>query len=355
MEKTLKLNSNIEFLNDDAYASVSLNPYFQWAKVVITDDLPNANKQRVPETEFDNLIKTGTLSPVKMEYGKPTDHKDAMGKPIGTIAQIVKETNKLIALLALWKKERPTDVAMLKDMYTKNVPPQVSWEISYAESEYKDDIEDLKGAVLTGLTVVENPAYTGRTAFVAMSSLKSDEWTHESVDELLNNLFSVAEPQEKEWLLDNLKKRLLESNSSLEDNMTLEELQAKYDQLETEHTQLKQELQTKQAELDVLKSYKETVEAEKAKAEKESKIRTKFKEANVEKDETYFNENMPKFLEMSDELLDFIVQEFVAFSQKKTDATNRNPKVPPVTGTGELDLDDPLALGRALRELKTKK
>ena len=139
MTNTIYLDTQINLLTEqefgEASAAISLNPAFQWAKIIVTDDKANLNKQRIPREEFVNLIRTGLFAPVKMSEAEITNHKEAIGKPIGTITQLLEDTDKLIALAALWKKERPDDVAMLKDMYTKGNLPNVSWEISYAEEK----------------------------------------------------------------------------------------------------------------------------------------------------------------------------------------------------------------------------
>jgi len=310
-DKLLNLKTEIELLNDEeAFASVSLNPRYQWAKIVVTDDQPNVNKQKVPIEEFENLIKTGILSPIKMEYGKIAGHEEAVAKPIGVISQMVQESNKLIALAALWKREREEDITVLKKMYTDGTPPQVSWEISYAESEIDDDgVETLKGTILNGLAIVSRPAYAGRTPFVAMSSDNNEEETQ--VEEL-------------------------------------EQAKAKVAELETALSEKVVELEKKEEELTALKEFKAEVEDKEAKAEKMKNILKKFEDAGISKEDTYFEENKEKLLGMSEELLDFMIQELVAFSENHAEASTKN-KIPNVPATS-FNLSDPKELARALRE-----
>jgi len=314
--KKLLLNTSIELIdNDESFASVSLNPFIQWAKIVITDDQPNANKQKIPLEEFDNLIKTGIHAPIKMEFGSIADHKEAKGKPIGVIANIVKEANKLIALAAFWKKEREDDVAMLKDMYLKNQPPQTSWEVSFSESSVdEEEIESLKGTILNGLAIVTNPAYVGRTPFIAMASEENKE-----------------------------------------SSMTIEEYEAKIKELQNLLTQKEEAEKTVNAELEELRKYKADAEKIKSDEIRMASIRNKFKEANVEKEEKYFEDNREKFLGMDDSLIDFVIQEFVSFSSKNADASNKT-KIPNVRNTNDEDnLKDPKVLAQKLRELRLKK
>jgi hypothetical protein len=200
--KSIELKTNIELF--EANASVSLNPLYQWAKIVVCDSDPNANKQQVPESEFDNIIKTGINAPIKMARNQISKgHKEALGNPIGVISNLSKEGNKVIALAALWSKERPDDIALLKKMYDEGNPPNVSFELAYASSDMVNDVEVLKDCVLNGLAVVGMPAYSGRTPFIAFSSVEIEEvtaelseaavWTRAFIDDLPDSAFLYVE------------------------------------------------------------------------------------------------------------------------------------------------------------------
>lgn len=326
-DKTFIIPTQFELLDDnEEVASVSLNPLYQWAKIVVTDDQPNANKVRVPESEFDNIIRTGIFAPIKMAEKEISDgHDEAFGKPIGIISQLTKEGNKIIALAALWKKERPNDIQKLKEMYKNGTPPQVSWEISYVESAIEDGgIEALQGTILTGLTVVGMPAYTGRTPFVAMSSKENKED------------FSVEDKEILEQKISELEQKLADALKQLEDKNT--------------------ELQTNLSELDTLRTFKAEFDK---KAEEETKlasIKTKFTEANLAKEDDYFVANKELLLGLSDTALDFMIQELVAFSSAKNEkeSSEKKPKVPDLKDNKNNDLEGPKALGQALRERLNK-
>jgi hypothetical protein len=338
-ENKLYLNTAFEFIENEsqegeAFSAVSLNPQFQWAKIVVTDDLKNANKQRIPEDEFSNLIKTGTHSPIKMARGEISrGHDEAFGNPLGVIANLAKETNKVIALAALWKRERPDDVNKLKEMYTNGTPPNVSWEISYTESEVDTEgVETLKGVALNGLAIVGMPAYEGRTSFVAMAA-KDTEGD--------------------------------DSNKEKEKLDELELLKQELADLKTKFEEKQNELNTKQAELDSLqtelaeyKDYKDTIERSKAEAEKLQAIKTRFVEAGIEKDENYFTEKSEFLLKLDDEELNFMIQEMVAFKESiASDQSDKKPKVPDIKNLDKdnIDLSNPKDLAKELRALKAKK
>lgn len=313
-DKKLSLNTQLEFIDDSnmAEATISSNPYFQWVKIVVTDDQPNLNNQRIPLEEFSNIINTGAHTPIKMTYQKISGgHKEAMGQVIGSVAQLIQEQNRIIALAALWKKERPDDIAMLKEMYEKGVPPNVSWELAYAESKLEEEIESLFGVSLTGMAIVSNPAYAGRTKFIAMAS---DEDEEENVEEL-------------------------------------EQLKQRVSELEAELAERDAKLANSETELTDLRVYKQTVEDAKAAEEKLSNIKTKFQEAGIEKDEKYFVDNKDTLLALSETALDFMIQELVAFKPAEASASDKKVKVPNLTGEIKVT-KDPRELGRALREKK---
>jgi len=200
MTNTIKLNAQLELLDkqeeNTAFSSVTtLNPSFQWAKLVVTDDQPNLNKQRIPIEEYENLSQTGIHTPIKMAE-TISGHEDAT--PIGTLTHLKTEGNKLLGLAALWKREREKDVTMLKQMYTDGTPPNVSWEISYAEAKEDDEgVNTLYGTALNGISIVANPAYAGRARFVAMSEKNNESKGDKKVDELEKAIQKINALEEK--------------------------------------------------------------------------------------------------------------------------------------------------------------
>lgn len=316
-ENKTKFTAQIEFVDDPniAEAAIADNPFFQWAKIVVTDDKPNLNKQRIPLDEFGNLIKSGLYTPIKMSFSEISKgHKEAMGKVIGTITQLTQDNDKLIALAAFWKKERPEDLEMLKDMYTKNMPPNVSWEVAFSESKFDEEgIETLIGDKLTGLTIVSNPAYGGRTPFIAMSSAETEE------DDLVEEL---------------------------------EEYKSKVTQLEKELSDIKASMAEKETALAELQEYKTKIEEAKAADEKFVAIKDKFKNAGIEKPEEYFVTNKEKFLGMKDSDIDFMIQELIAFKNASASTDTTNPKVPNLRGNTPQEKLSPKELGKLLRENK---
>ena len=174
----------------DAVASFLRNETVVWTKFVLTDDVPNGNKMRIPHEEFPNLMDSGLHMPFKMAFGEINRGHDG-AFPLGTIAHIKEEEidgrHLLVGLAALWSKERPEDVLMFKSAMASEKKPQVSWEILYGDySSNEDGTIDLKDTSLSGVTVVGDPAYEGRTPVLAVAA---KQWSRPYLEELPEDAF----------------------------------------------------------------------------------------------------------------------------------------------------------------------
>ena len=181
----------------EAYAAVTRNPMVSWAKFILTDDKPNANKQRIPKEEFPNLINSGIFMPIKMATGQIKEgHEESV--PLGVITHLKDLGNQVGGLAALWKKERPDDVDLVKKMIDEGKKPQLSWEIAYSSTKENDNgVSDLLGTSLRASTVVGMPAYEGRTPIIALAAKNSNE--EDSTLEELTNRISKLEKEIKTW------------------------------------------------------------------------------------------------------------------------------------------------------------
>jgi hypothetical protein len=287
---------------DEEFASLVLNPAVTLCKFVLTDNLPNANKKRIPLKEFDNLIKTGIFMPIKMALGQIADGH-ALSFPVGVISHLKKVNNQIHGLAALWDRERPEDVKLIKDRFASGKQLQLSWEIMYRnESVMEDGVTDLEDTALRAVTLVGEPAYEGRTPIIAVASITNNQ--------------EVNKLEE----LEQLKVKITELEFSLT---------AKDEELKLLNTKVSE----KDSELGTLREFKSTIETEKAAIEKLSLIQTKFKSANLEKEDSYFVENKDKLLSMEPDTLDFMIQEMVSFSAKVIkDGTSSKVVVPPMKG-----------------------
>jgi hypothetical protein len=323
MEETkIEVKNDLSMVSDapeEAFASINLNPTVAWAKFILTDDLPNANHERVPEEEFNNLIKTGTYMPIKVAEGGIADtHKDA--KPIGVIAHLNKVKNQILGLAALWERERPEDVNMIRERFKEGKPLQLSWEILYGESSKGEDgTTNLLNTALRAVTLVGLPAYEGRTPILAVASENTNK---------------------EETILDNELK-------TAQDRAT--ELEASLAQKEEEISSLKNQL----TELEELRTFKNGIMKEREEKEKLSAIKTKFSDSGLTKEDNYFEDNKSMLLSLSLEALDFMLQEMVAFSSKESNSNKKETIVAPPLLANKNEKPSISELAKFLREKKS--
>lgn len=320
VEKTYKaeivrLQDNPEF--QEAFASFSNNPLFNYIGFVLTDDKPNANKQRIPKDEFSSLIKSGFHTPLKMELGTIGDHPNSV--PIGVITHLTEKDDTIKAIATLWSEEFKDNISIIQEYYEKKKPLNVSWEIRYRDSEIDDDgVENLHGTLLRAATIVAIPAYGGRTPITAFASKQEEDITLDELKELKDKL-------------DEATAQLTEKTQELDQKVA--------------------ELATTQEELETLREFKAEVERKEADAEKLNEIKAKFAEAGLEKDEDYFEQNKETLLALTPESLDFMIQELKAFAStidRKAESTS-STSIPNFTNS-----DDNIDVGALVKELRAR-
>lgn len=400
----IKTNNVVELINEAdvattfgevALASILINPSVAWAKFILTDDLPNANRQRIPQEEFKNLIKSGVYMPLKMKEGSIADgHEEA--KPLGVITHLKQVGNQVIGLAALWMKERPADVEYIRSSIGSR-PINLSWEILYEDFDIEESgVIALKNTALAGATIVKRPAYEGRTQIIALASkgsvaedklLNDDDYfivkengeklfpyrdtlgnvDVESVKSFLASVDSLdLTEQEKEFLKDKANKLLSESSQSgLSSNMEdktlneLEEIKTQFSELQSELekrdakiAELEKQIQDSLSELEQLREFKASVEKEIKERERLEEIKKKFVEAGINKPEEYFTANRDYLLGLDDGWLEFLIQELTAaFSESSVKEKEQKPTIPPITNTnsGKPSISE---LAEALRNMK---
>jgi len=321
----------------EAVASISLNPNVAWLKMVITDDKPNANAMRIPKEEFGNVLKTAVYMPIKMARGNISEGHDETF-PLGSIAHLVEKDDHVVALAALWTKERPEDIKYLKERYTNGQSIDVSWELNYdVEASQKDEsgILELRNIEMNAVTIVGLPSYMGRTPVTAIASKEDHQGD--------NNTMDTINREDHDKIVAGLNKEINELKDELKAaTAEIEKLRP----MEEELAGLKSELDDLKPKYEELATFKATIDAEKEKEEKLAAIRSKFAEAGLEATDEYFAEREEKLLAMSDEQVDFFIQELVAFKQEpdEEDASAEasisiTSKLPDVKGKTQGDVE----------------
>lgn len=299
----------------ESLAAVGMNPTITWAKFVLTDNLPNANKQRIPLSEFANLIKTGIFMPIKKAWYTISETHDEV-YPLGVITNLKRDKDELsgveriTGIAGLWSRERPQDIDELKEMAASGEPIDLSWEILYEDSTLAEDgVSDLHGTALKATTIVSNPAYAGRTRIMALAA-KEGEGSKDPI--------TITEENKLEEL------ELLKTKVA--------ELEGKLQEAEKALATEKELSAAKEEELTSLKEFKASIEKTEKDEERIKEIKAKFVEAGIEKQDEYFTEKRETLLGLSTEDLDFIIQELVSFKTKEDTSEASSTKVPRITG-----------------------
>jgi len=305
--KMLKIQANdVKLIEDtdeinEAFASISRNPNVTLVKFILTDDKPNGNKDRIPKEEFANIIRTGLFMPVKMANNEISQGHDGT-YPLGSIAQLAEIEDRVEGIAALWDRERKQDVDYLKERYSSGKSIDISWEITYQDYVVDDDVKSYQGVSLNAATVVGIPAYQGRTPVTAIAEQRK------------NNMDTIDKATHEE-IVDALK--------------------SERDTLKTEKEVLAEELNTikdEQADYEDLKKFKTKYDAEQERLAKVETLKTKFEEAGLEvglEDETKVN----TLLEMSENALDFYIQDLLAFASQETDEAEAGLRRKTITST----------------------
>lgn len=332
--------------------------------LIITDFMPNGNKQGIPITEKQNIIDSALHQPLKINFdGKAfSGHVGAI--PIGPIVRAYSTDDngrEVIAADAVIWNEVYDDIAdHLKQAFSEGIG--TSWEIYFDNSETDSDGNEwLHGCVFAGTCVVHTPAYgPNRTRVLAIAEklqeredklleltekmsvnqASADDLTTtrndldqtrdllfklwEGLDVLYNDTFEI-EQETIETDIGKIAASFAEKLSKL-----AEEIKNRKEKLglsEQEQTRLT-------AELDQLKREKEEAEVAKAKAELTSARKNKLAEAGI--DEDAFNAKSELYLGMSDEIFDAYVADLANVrvkSSAKAEASQKTVIPEPLSST----------------------
>jgi len=280
--------------DDYAEAAVGRNNYIKWVKFDFTDDQPNGNKMKVPQTEFANIIRTGVHMPIKMQDNDPNgDHEGST--PVGVITNLAQKGNKVIGLGALWKEERKEAVEALAENFNSGNPPKLSWEVFYSESEVDEEgIESLTGVTVRATTFVGDPAYKGRTNVVAMAS---------------------NEDAKKEQSSENNKEAKLDELKALQEQF--DSLKSEKELLETRASELNTEIETLKSRNEELTTWKSQREEGDAKAQLLTTRRESLLKAGVTLTDEEWATKAESVAAMDETTFDFYTQEVAVFASKK--------------------------------------
>lgn len=262
------------------------NPLQSVIEFVFTDFSPNKNRQGVPQAEAINIIKTGMYMPVKVNFlgEEVAAHKNAV--PIGPIIELKEDEDRVIGKAIIWKDEYADLVAYLEKASASEGGVQFSWELYYRNStKDADGIQWLEGIVVAGIAIVDDPAYSGRTPLLSFAenrdkanelSERIAEFVGGQMDPTYEALQAqVAELTDKMYLMINQLYEAL-SEAAPDPSVTdfdavlgeyvnlLTRLKTSRDESSAQAASLQSELESAQAELEILRTYKQDQEAQAA-------------------------------------------------------------------------------------------
>lgn len=353
------------YKGDEAIAAAISDSMATWLKFVFTDSKPNGNNQGIREKEFDRLITSGLHKPFKKILGVAGGHEGAV--PIGSIALLEKEGDKVVGVASIWDTEYPEEATWLKEAYASNEALYTSWEIMYADSEIDEDgVEWLQDCTTKAVTCVENPAYEGRTPILAVAAKWSEPYLRDLPDDAFlyvvggkrqfpykdsdgnidTNRLKCAKKEvpHNKALSDAAKAQLMAAAENLlkgqgETRMDIEKLQEELKTALADAKKLREEAKerdqaladTNEAlkdlvevnkELEDLRTYKKEAEDEKA---REALIESRmglFGEAGLEITKEDFMANADQWLGFDDDAFKFVVQTMLKSKQTAADPDN---------------------------------
>ena len=243
-------------------AAATKHPLQTNVQFILTDFLPNKNKQAIPPSEADNIMSSAVGMPFMIRFtGEGADgHSGA--RPIGPIVRVWPDTDNetpvLMAEAAVWNNEFADIDAFLRSANAENETVGTSWEVFYDKSVRDESgTEWLHDIIFKNSAIVKDPAY-GRTRTRIVAVAETSEEIQEIIigmEELfqvLREMWSAAYEQEQEDAV------VINAENILDRAKTLV---AKYKEDKSASASVVTELETIRAQAQELSSYRETREA----------------------------------------------------------------------------------------------
>lgn len=337
--------------------------------LILTDFDPNGNKQGVPLSEKDNIIKSALYTPIKINFNGDDYEGHDRAIPLGPITHVYETVDNGRDVIAadgvIWNDMYEDASEYLKETFSEGIG--TSWEIYYANSE-KDSsgTEWLQGCVFAGTCIVDTPAYgPTRTRLLAIAEKLGQDKTERQMDEeqekaqsedLSATRTDIMDAQDLLWTIYNGLDSLYNTTFDIEQQNiekdittvaeTFAEKISKIAEFISGLNAKAEQLTSVQAELDTLKSEIAQAELEKAKSEKIIERKSKLSEAGINISADDFAKREVFYLEMTDENFDAFITDLQAVSGKKATSGKTTTLVPEFTGT----TDNYDSLVKALRK-----
>lgn len=360
MDKSTKFNLPLEFIQA---AEAEVGSLVTWMSFVFVDSEPNDNNQGIPQQAFASLIATGSLMPIKMEEGRIGGHPHSI--PLGVIKQLEAKDNQIIGRAALWNEERPADIALLRENHSEGMPLDISFEVKFTTADVDNHgVEWLLDPIVKGATIVQNPAYVGRTPILSIASddensdmpdscfafiepngtekagftspRKFRHFPYRDVEGKISEIHltqSLAEVEkidfgQKERVQSVLQSAYLELKKEQQNQMDekIKELEESQATLRKQIEDLTSDVEALTTERNELTEYKELREREDAEATLLKKRLSILSEAGFEFDEEQISERRSFWVGFDDEAFSSYVTHITEVRESKAEI--KNPKIP---------------------------
>ncbi len=376
MQKSTTVTGYIRAIADQTH------PLQTKLSLILTDFEPNGNRQGVPLSEKDNILKTAMYMPLKINFNGESFAGHTGAFPIGPIVNVYEGEDNGRAVIygeAIIWNEVYNDVAEhLRIAFSEGVG--TSWEIYYDDSTSDENgVQWLNGCVFAATAIVEVPAYgpnrtrvlaiaealnnrvdTLNTLEVNQTMAAKEKADSTDMEETRNDLLDTQDLLFKLWEgVDTLFNKTFEIEAAQVENdigKIASQFAEKLGQIADKIAKLSEANAEKDTALASVTSELETIKQEKAQAEKDALIaeRTaKLSEAGL----NLQTANSEYYFSLPDDVFSALVNDMLTVRGAK--ATSESTKTPdvipePLGATNNDITDDDLKI--ALKEaISTKR
>jgi hypothetical protein len=173
--KTTHVYGSISFAETEEAEDGEKHPYQTHLEIFITDFLPNANAEGVPESEKENIIRTARNTPLKINFDGADYYGHIGAYPIGTITSVEDKGEYITGVAVIWDDLYGDVSEYLKTKRANKETIGTSWEIGYTDEYKENGTTWLQGTVFLGTAIVDSPAYEDRAQILAIAEKIKDK------------------------------------------------------------------------------------------------------------------------------------------------------------------------------------
>lgn len=215
------------FIKSIAETTVEKHPLQTRVELILTDFSPNRNKQGIPDTEKQNIMRSALNQPIKINFDGAMFHGHVGAIPLGPITNVYEDIvdgrTVIKGEAVIWTEYYKDISDHLKGMFEDGIG--TSWEIYYADSHLDEfGVEWLHDCVFAGTCIVDTPAYgPNRTRILAIAETLNGDVSMDGENTELENAPTqpdVADNQSDDTVDTNVE--TVENNDSVSENDNVE-------------------------------------------------------------------------------------------------------------------------------------